>query len=164
MSYRCSHCGEYHNDVPDLAFDCPDYADEVPLQERAQRVRLDDDLCVVDDAYYFIRGVIEIPIIDQDDTFGIGAWVSQKRENFQTYVEQFDSADIGPFFGWLSNEILFDDVSTLNLKTRVHFRGTLRPHIELEPTDHPLAVAQREGLSLDDVWRFLHEHLSDGEL
>jgi hypothetical protein len=34
----------------------------------------------------------------------------------------------------------------------VHLRGGgIRPFIELEPTDHPLAIEQREGISLERV-------------
>jgi hypothetical protein len=160
MSYVCSYCGQTHEDLPDLAFDRPVYAQNVPEEERTDRVQFDDDLCVVDGTYYFIRGVIAIPILDQSATFGIGAWVSQKPENFHSYVEQFDSAEIGPFFGRLSNEFMFGGEPTLNLKTMVHFQGKgLRPKIELEPTDHPLAMAQQNGLSLDEAWAFLHERL-----
>ena len=160
MSYLCSCCGQTHEGLPDLAFDRPAYAHDVPEEERAERVWLDDDLCVIDEEYYFIRGLIEIPVHGQDETFGIGAWVSQKPENFHTYVEHFDSAEIGPFFGWLSNEFAFGGEPTLNLKTRAHFRGgVLRPSIELEATDHPLAVAQREGISLDEAWMLIHRYL-----
>ena len=42
--------------------------------------------------------------------------------------------------------------STENLKTRVHLRDDgARPYIELEPTDHPLAVEQRNGITADRV-------------
>ena len=41
---------------------------------------------------------------------------------------------------------------TLNLKTHVHTRPVgVRPLIELEPTDHPLAVEQREGITTQRV-------------
>ena len=160
MSYVCSCCGQTHEDLPDLAFDKPAYAHDVPEKQRAERVRIDDDFCVVDEQHYFIRGLIEIPLQGQTETFGIGAWVSQKPENFWTYVEHFDSAEIGPFFGWLSNDFTFGGVSTLHLKTMVHFQGKgLRPKIELEPTDHPLAMAQQAGLSLGEAWSFVHEYL-----
>jgi hypothetical protein len=56
---------------------------------------------------------------------------------------------LGPWFGWFSNRLKgYDD--TLNLKCQVHPRpGRQRPWIELEPTDHPLAVEQRRGMTLD---------------
>jgi len=42
--------------------------------------------------------------------------------------------------------------STLNLKTILHTRPLgERPLIELEPTDHPLAVEQRNGITLTRV-------------
>ena len=160
MSYVCRQCGEAHEGLPDLVLDEPSYAHEIPPEERAQRVRLDDDLCVVDGEHYFVRGVIEIPVHGQADAFGIGAWVTQKKENFQTYVDNFNSPEIGPFFGWLSNEFSFKGQSTLHLKTMAHFRGAgRRPVIQLEATDHPLAVAQRDGMDLDEAWAVVHERL-----
>jgi hypothetical protein len=58
---------------------------------------------------------------------------------------------ISPFFGWL-NAWLKPYPNTINLKTRVYLRdkGT-RLYIEIESTDHPLAVEQREGISKDRV-------------
>jgi hypothetical protein len=84
-------------------------------------------------------------------------WVSQKRQNFEAYQRDPDSAAIGPFFGWLCTRIDFYPVNTLALKTMAHFRdGGLRPSIVLEPTDHPLAVDQREGISLSRAWEIVH--------
>ncbi|WP_430099954.1 DUF2199 domain-containing protein [Peribacillus simplex] len=41
---------------------------------------------------------------------------------------------------------------TLNLKTMVHTRPIgLRPSIELEPTNHPLSLEQREGLGFKRI-------------
>ena len=98
---------------------------------------------MVDDEYYFIRGVIKIPIHDYEQDLGFGVWVSQKKENFETYLENYDTPDIGPFFGWLSNEFKFGGVSTLSLKTMAYFQGDgQRPLIELDESDHPLSVAQ----------------------
>ena len=106
--------------------------------------------------------MIEIPIHGQDEKFGIGMWVSQKDENFKTYQEHFDSSEIGPFFGWLSNEFLFGGERTLSLKTMIHFRGQgLRPRVELEPTEHPLALAQQSGITLEEAWAFVHEARGD---
>ena len=157
MGYVCKCCGEVHEGLPDVGFDQPAYVSDVPEGERAERVRLDNDLCIVDDEHHFIRGVLHFPVHGQAASFGIGVWVSQKAENFWTYVKHSDSAEIGPFFGWLSNDFVFGGERTLNLKTNAHFPGgTSRPNIELEPTDHPLAVAQREGISLDEAWSFVH--------
>lgn len=160
MSYICSCCGATHDGLPDVAFDQPAYVRDVPRDERDERVRLDPDRCVIDGEDCFIRGVIHIPVHGSPEALGIGAWVSQKRENFETYAAHDDSPDIGPFFGWLSNAFDFGGEPALNLKTLAHFRGGgLRPSLEIEPTDHPLAKAQREGISLDEAWTFVHGHL-----
>lgn len=160
MTYVCSCCGKTHDGLPDLAFDRPAYVKDVPEQELEKRVDLGTDLCVIDDEHYFIRGVIEIPIQGHHEHFGIGVWVSQKKENFMTYKKNHDSDTIGPFFGWLSNEFMFRGVPTLSLKTMAHFRsGGERPRIVIEPTEHPLATAQGEGLTLDEAWTLVHAAL-----
>jgi hypothetical protein len=94
MSFRCSVCGELHDDLPDLGSDRPDTWWGVPEEERDRRIRLTSDTCIIDDEEFFIRGVIEIPIHDATDSFGFGVWVSQKRENFLKLV--FDSIQSQP--------------------------------------------------------------------
>ena len=160
MNYQCSICGENHDELLGLAFEKPFDANDIPEEEHDQRVQLGSDLCVVDNEHFFIRGVIDIPVHGQDEPFGIGVWVSLKKENFYIYENHFDSDDIGPFFGWLSIDFMFGGESTLLMKTSVHFLGNGEcPQIVLDPTEHPLSVAQREGLSLDEVWTLLHEYL-----
>jgi len=40
----------------------------------------------------------------------------------------------------------------MNLKCKVHLRDDgIRPLIELEPTKHPLALEQQEGISMERV-------------
>jgi hypothetical protein len=52
----------------------------------------------------------------------------------------------------MSTELPLYQPSTLSLKTRVHTQAVgQRPLIELEPTDHPLAVEQRTGITLARV-------------
>jgi len=157
MAYVCSTCGKPHDDLPDLGADTPDPWFDVAEEDRAKRVVLTSDTCIIDQEQYFIRGVIHIPVRDQSEPFGFGVWVSQKRENFNTYVLNSDSAAIGPFFGWLSTRIACYPQDTFLLKTMAHFRGKgLRPSIELEPTEHPLAVDQREGITLAKAWEIVH--------
>ena len=164
MGYECSICGETHEDLPDLGHDRPHYWYGLPAGEREGRARLTEDTCVIDDEDFFIRGVLSIPVLDYERDFGFGVWVSQKLENFQRYLAEPDSDEIGPFFGWLSTEISYYAESTLNLQTMAHFRGGgSRPTIELEPTEHPLAVDQREGITLAKAWEIVHFYMSDDE-
>jgi hypothetical protein len=159
MSYRCSVCDELHDDLPDLGSDRPDMWWGVPEDERDRRIVLTSDTCVIDDQEYFIRGVIKIPIHDEPHPFGIGVWVSQKRENFLQYLESPDSDEIGPFFGWLCTRIQYYPEETLFLKTMAYFQGgSLRPEILVEPTDHPLAIDQHNGITLDKAWQIVHHY------
>lgn len=56
-----------------------------------------------------------------------------------------------PYFGWFSSSLpVYPE--TLGLKVNVHTRDVgIRPLIEVEPTDHPLAVEQREGVTAGRV-------------
>ncbi|WP_133274142.1 DUF2199 domain-containing protein [Hymenobacter radiodurans] len=159
MSYKCACCGQIHDSLPDIGFAKPDPFFTVPEGERKDRVKLTNETCIIDNDEFFIRGLIELPVHGQETTFGLGVWVSQKAENFATYMREPNSAEIGPYFGWLCSSIPAFG-STLNLKTRVHFQGNnLRPWIELEPTNHPLAIAQQEGVSLERAWEIVHQYM-----
>ena len=59
--------------------------------------------------------------------------------------------DEPPLGGLIGNNIsTYPD--TINLQAYVHLRpGKLRPAIELLPADHPLAVEQGEGITLERV-------------
>jgi len=157
MPFRCTVCDKIHDELPDVGADKPDIWFDIPEAERATRIKLTSDTCVVDDEFYLIRGVIRLPITDEPEVFGFGVWVSQKKENFVTYLANYNTSKIGPFFGWLCTNIRFYDAGTMHLKTMAHFQdGNKRPLIEVEPTDHPLAVDQREGITLAKAWEIVH--------
>lgn len=160
MSYQCKTCGEIHEKLPALGFGQPDYAGLVPAKQRQERVKLDDDFCVVDDEFFFIHVSLSIPIRDHEQNLNLGVWASQTKENILTCVQNFASAEIGPYFGWLANDFKFGGESTLNLETMVHFQGGgFRPFIKLGESEHPLSIAQRDGMSMDEAWLLIHENL-----
>jgi len=97
---------------------------------------------------------LEIPVFGSKDPFVWGVWVSVSEASFERIAQLWD-ADIReherPFFCWLCTELAVYP-RTYGLKSNVHLRnGGKRPFIELEPTDHPLAVEQRAGISLQRV-------------
>jgi hypothetical protein len=159
VTYRCTTCGAIHDGLPDVGFRWPDPYFAVPESERSHRIKATIDVCAIDDDEFFIRGVLLLPIKESSDHLGLGVWVSQKRENFQTYLDNFDTPDIGPFFGWLSNEISFYERESFALKTMAHFQGNnQRPLIELQPSDHPLYLDYANGITLDRAWSIVHAH------
>lgn len=154
-SFTCSCCGEMHEELP-FAYgaDAPVYWHAIPEAERNDRATLDGDLCVIDDCYFFVRASIRIPVVDTGEEFSWDVWVSLSRANFARMLDHWEDPERdreAPYFGWLSSELpLYPP--TLNLKAMVHTRPLGEcPLVELEPTDHPLSVEQREGITLQRV-------------
>jgi hypothetical protein len=153
MTIRCAVCGDEHEGLPDIGLYAPDPYLAVPEDARAERTTFTPDRCTVrdeDGEHYFVRGVILIPVHGQDEPFGLGVWVSQSRANYERYARDEEMA---PTFAHYEQD-------TFLLKTHVHFHGAdQRPTIELEPTDHPLAVEQRDGITLARAWEIVHRYL-----
>ncbi len=152
--FKCTSCHQWHEGMPTFGAEAPLYYHAIPAEERDRRCLLDSDTCVVDDEFFFVRGCLDIPVIGERERFSWGVWVSLSKENFAKFKQVFHEqkrSHIGPFFGWLSAALpLYPD--TENLKTRAHLRDNgARPYIEVEPTDHPLAVEQRNGIPVSRV-------------
>ena len=154
FEFKCATCGGVHRGMPSFGADHPLSFYAIPKAERETRCDCSTDDCVIDKEWFFIRGCIEISVQDEEDPFVWGVWVSLSEESFKQWLSCFDDQErshVGPFFGWL-NAWLKPYPDTMNLKTRVHLRdGGIRPLIELEPSDHSLAVEQREGISRERV-------------
>ncbi len=163
IQYRCTTCKKMHKGLPDLGFASPHQYESLSKAER-KLAKLSDDFCQIEEDR-FIRAVLDVPIVGTNESFGWGVWVSLSQQNFERYRELFHEeppAAEGPYFGWLCNQVP-SDPDTLNLKTRVHLRSAKhRPRIELEPTDHPLVVHQREGIALDDLLSRIGDRLHAG--
>ncbi|MFB6614655.1 DUF2199 domain-containing protein [Streptomyces sp. NPDC085524] len=140
-----------------------------PAFAEADDCLLSSDQCVIHGQYYFVKGMIEIPVIGSGETFSWGVWVSLSRESFSRAADLWDTPGREaeePYFGWLTTDLPVYPATTLNLKTHVHTRPVgERPFVELEPTDHPLAVEQRTGITLDRVREIAAAvlHPGDGE-
>jgi hypothetical protein len=154
FEFRCKNCGEIHQGMPGFGADAPLSYYAIPESERALRCELGSDDCVIDRSFFFVRGCLEIPVRGTDEPLIWGVWVDLSERSFATWlgvVDQQHRSHVGPFLGWL-NAWLKPYPETMNLKTRVHLRDHgLRPWVELEPTDHPLALEQRNGISVDRV-------------
>jgi hypothetical protein len=152
--FKCTSCEEWHEGMPTFGADAPLYFYSIPEDEREARCTLTSDTCVVDQEHFFVRSCLEIAVAGADEPFVWGVWVSLSKPNFDRFNACFEEprrSHIGPFFGWLSAELPLYP-STENLKTRIHLRDNgIRPFVELEPTDHPLAVEQRNGITSDRV-------------
>ncbi|WP_442603100.1 DUF2199 domain-containing protein [Paenibacillus sp. KN14-4R] len=155
---KCPQCNNELNEVPlCYGIEAPYYYYTVPEEKRTELIR---DFCVIDEQYFFIRGHIEIPIIDSEEKLIWSVWVSLSEENFMESNELLHvqgRENNQPYFGWLSTELSIYPITTLSLKTMIHTQevGAV-PLIVLEQTDHPLAVEQREGITMERVKEIAH--------
>jgi hypothetical protein len=70
-------------------------------------------------------------------------------------------ADLPPMFSWLSTKFP-DYPDTLNLKMYAHVQEPgLRPHFELEPSDHPLSQEFHHGIMPERVREIMLRDLRD---
>ncbi len=111
---------------------------------------LSTDVCLIDKQHGFIVGNLEISIIGSSEQFSCDVWVSLSLPNFERVLQLWDQAgreSEPPYFGWLSTSLsAYPD--TLHLKTTVQTGGFgRRPRVDLEPTDHSLAIEQRNGIT-----------------
>lgn len=157
--YKCTVCGTEHVGLPAFGAPAPELYNIIPEEEREERCVLGTDNCIVDNEHFFIRALLEIPIEGSDERFVWIVWVSQSRENYDRFVATFQDSKrshLSPAFGWFSSKLPgYPD--TLHLKTMAHFQDNLeRPQIELEETDHPLSIDQRNGISLQRLSELVH--------
>jgi hypothetical protein len=154
FEFRCHTCGEIHRGMPSFGADAPRSFYAVPAAERAARCDLGSDDCVIDSIKFFVRGCLEIPVHGADDPLIWIVWISLSEQSFLAWLKVFGQEHrsyMDPLFGWLDASFK-PYPEMIELKTRVHFRDHgLRPTIELEPTDHPLALEQRNGIPVERV-------------
>lgn len=111
---------------------------------------LSEDFCVMDGRYFFVRCVLEIPVHGFADKFGFGCWSTLSRTNFELYLEGFDDSrypDWGPWPGWLASR-LADYIGTEPEAVHVFPQpDRQRPTLRIQDENHPLAVAQEDGIT-----------------
>jgi hypothetical protein len=167
MKFTCHSCGKEH-DLEDLSFGfhSPLQWDSLSDSERSKSV-LGEEQCEIDSGEgksFYVRACLDIPIRGTKREFTWGVWCSLSEKSYTEIAKHWDDSHrekIGPHFGWLCSNIP-GYPETVFLKTEVHQRPIgLRPLVKLEPTEHPLAVDQRDGIELarltDLVAPLLHE-------
>jgi hypothetical protein len=130
----------------------PEFLATIPEEKRENRVLIDTDLCVVDNRYFFIRGLLPLPILGTAQSFDWLVWASLSKKNFNRAADLWETRGREkepPYFGWLNSRLPFYP-DTSELKVNVHTLpvGT-RPTIELEQSKHPLSIEQRDGITME---------------
>lgn len=154
--FECASCGKTHFGLMDLVISNPVGWPSELARDKFHNdgdFHLNDDFCVMNGTDFYVRGNLRLPIKNGDGrSFGYGVWSSLSKESFKIYLDTIedDQRDhLSPWFGWFSSK-LNGYPETLHLKLHVKPQNDkIRPLFELEPTDHPLAVEQREGIDFD---------------
>lgn len=157
LVFTCRLCREPH--TASLA-----YHSEAPHATAAirspERIAFTTDQCVIDASSFYLRGRILLPVHGLPDPLVWGCWAEISPTNFVRTNELWQSEgreSQPPFPGWLESELPLYP-STLNLTLDVHTQPVgRRPHFTVTAANHPLAVEQRDGISLDRLYR-IAEH------
>jgi hypothetical protein len=151
-SYICDTCGKTHDGAP-LSWgpDAPYMWGALTPDERSKRGELGTDQCVIDEKHFFVRGRIEIPVLDTGEVFAWLVWVEVSPSDFARMSKVWTVAGrekTSPMYeGRLANELPIYENPTLGLTAKLHTRTVgVRPLVELTGT-HELANEQRNGIS-----------------
>lgn len=133
--------------------------------EKQSIAQLSDDLCKIDHPEgtdYFARVVLELPIHGVTEPFLWGVWVSLSQESFEKYTSTWgEHNESDCYFGWLCNQLPYYP-NTANLKTNVRPRnGGARPTLELQPSEHPLAIHFQNGMTVQEAQQIAEAAMHD---
>jgi hypothetical protein len=145
-------CGR--TEVPvDFAANWPHRYLAIPVEQRAARCHLKSHICVIDGKEFFVRSRLEIPVLNGPRPFVWGVWASLDEASYKQITRPSDNcSDEKPSYSsWLCTSIPTYP-ETLNLKAQVYIRPLIqRPVMELDSSEHLLALEQRNGITLTRV-------------
>ena len=154
--FKCGSCDNLHEGKPALACQVPDALLRVHPAERAERVRLNSDLAVLDDKQFFIRVCMDTPIQGSDEFFNWGFWVEVSEADFVRYIKADETGETcASFNATLANTLPFYEESRgVPVLVRPQEEG-LRPLVE--PTDERSDFARqfRTGMPLNTAHAYI---------
>jgi hypothetical protein len=162
-SWQCAGCDQWHTGLMDLAAFAPDPWPHAEEREPNSALRfegdfLSEDFCVLDGKHFLVRVVLEIPVHGLAEKFGFGCWSTLSEANFDKYIDGFNNSDYsdwGPWDGWLCNQLetfLGDEPELVSVYPQPYRQ---RPTLVIRDEEHPLAIAQPEGISMDRMIEIL---------
>ena len=158
FGFYCSKCGLHHKQIP-LSFgtDSPNKYSLIPENEREIRCTLSQDQCIIDNKVYFIRGQIEIPVIDNSENFFWGVWIEVSEHDFIRIGDLSEDENRileKPYFGRLDTPLdPYNGTIGLPVSLITQRVGYI-PKVEIIESNHPLFLEQENGITWDRVIDF----------
>jgi hypothetical protein len=151
-SFICSTCGETHTGAP-LSWgpDAPKAWAELTPDEREKHGELGTDQCVIDDQRFFIRGRIEIPVVDTQQIFVWLVWAEVNPRDLTSmsslWTTEGREKKAPVYDARIANELPIYENPILDVSVKIHTRPVgERPFFEVTG-DHPVRNEQRNGIS-----------------
>jgi hypothetical protein len=134
-----------------MAFAKPIHYFLVPEDQRATRVRMNRDMCIIDGSTHVIRGIMRVRINDLPGKFFCwGLWAAVSANSFARYRELYDvdGRQEPPFRGLLAvSPPNYPDL--LDAEVTVHLgSASERPEFRPAHFNHPLFAECRDGISV----------------
>lgn len=156
----CACCGEELTGLPlDVSIEYPDSILALSDEDKAKYVdRPCRSLMSWRNKVFFVRGIIEIPILGTDDHFRYGAWTRIEKKDYKKFVKAWviskrkDTIVDEHIYGYFSCTMppnLYP--SAYNLYAIVCDRADIAAGLVLEPTEHPLSLEQHNGITMERV-------------
>lgn len=162
--FKCTSCDEWHEGIPGWGWNFPPQYFSVPEAERENRCFLTQNLCVVDDAAFYVCGCLEFPVMGSSDILTLRVWLFVSKRDFFAFQELIGvpkRSHQGPFSGILSVPIP-SYPETMGLAVSIHIRDDgIRPYVALASTDHPIYAEQRDGVGADRI-QALYDYFEHG--
>ncbi len=155
---RCSHCGELH-DIGEIeaSFELPDAYFELSDEERESRGILKGDFCQLDERY-FIRSLIPVPVLGQEDEYCWGVWVELSKSDFLIAWDNYDEEDVSSIQkmeATLANDV-FEYEGSLGLEGDFQLNPDMRPFFFITQESR-FKDDQLNGITLEDTIRYFHQ-------
>lgn len=148
----CPCCGKLvPADNIEISFLRPDDIAAMNVDEREARCRYNDDLYVLDEARYFVRCTIPLPILESSRHYSIGAWAEIDKSSFEKIYgrwEDEDQANEPPMQGKLANQVPLT-VGSEGCLVHVQLTGpTTRPEMVILDKACSLYAEQTSGITI----------------
>ncbi|RXH55287.1 hypothetical protein GRAN_4391 [Granulicella sibirica] len=138
----------------------------IPDTDWNERVMMTPDQCVIDGNTFYLRGRIPVPVIGLEEPFIWGVWAEVGPKDFLRANELWNTPgreSEAPFRGYLdTNVFLFGNTMNLEVWVQTQIVGH-RPHFAIANEQHPLAIEQRDGITMERVVEIAEMVLHAGE-